>query len=233
MKLNQVIASFLREIAKAQASSDAYAQELKESYKGDSFLRLLPVPRAAIEEIKLDLKYAILESERSNWVIGSRDNQRVVAIDINSEDSGQTLTGTMKYIKEGAIGFRATYSGGNNYIVENQWGGSNAPWHEGGTWVIGDRTSQRVVALNLTSQDEGKSLNGTVTYNGEGSIDLTCVRAEGDTKSEQQQNVYIASYIDKTDNRSEVEVEVITDNLNNFPESMLSSISITLDIDSA
>ena len=58
----------------------------------------------------------------------------------------------------------------NLYKVENQWGGSSAPWHPGGDWVIGGRSDQNVVALNIKSDDDGKTLNGTMTYIGEGPI---------------------------------------------------------------
>ena len=104
------------------------------------------------------------------WILGARSNQNVVAIDISSSDGGNTLNGTMTYAGEGPIGFRATLTGGNNYDVENQWGGPSAPWHPGGQWVIGGRETQRVVQLNVTSTDDGESLNGTMTYSGEGPI---------------------------------------------------------------
>jgi hypothetical protein len=108
--------------------------------------------------------------EGGTWVIGDRSNQNVVAIDIQSSDGGQTLNGTMTYMSEGPIGFRATRTDANSYTVENQWGGSSAPWHAGGTWVIGGRSVQRVIALKLDSTDGGKTLNGVMTYNSEGSI---------------------------------------------------------------
>ena len=38
----------------------------------------------------------------------------------------------------------------NLHHVQNQWGGAAAPWHEGGVWVIGGRTNQQVVALDIT-----------------------------------------------------------------------------------
>jgi hypothetical protein len=104
------------------------------------------------------------------WVLGGRANQGVVAIQIKSPDAGKTLTGTMTYANEGPIGFRASAKGNNQYAVENQWGGSTAPWQPGGTWVIGGRTGQAIVALDVMSADQGKTLNGTATYNGEGPI---------------------------------------------------------------
>ncbi|MDJ0509933.1 MAG: lectin OAA [Crocosphaera sp.] len=104
------------------------------------------------------------------WIIGGRPNQNMIAIDIKSNDGGKTLSGTMTYSGEGPIGFRATLSDGNNYTVENQWGGNNAPWNDGGKWIIGGRSKQNVVELNLTSDNDGNNLNGTMTYDGEGPI---------------------------------------------------------------
>ncbi len=56
------------------------------------------------------------------------------------------------------------------FSVQNQWGGNSAPWHPGGLWVIGGREGQPVIALDVTSTDGGKTLNGTMTYRGEGPI---------------------------------------------------------------
>jgi len=104
------------------------------------------------------------------WIIGCRDNQKVVAINIESSDGGRILTGTMKYEGEGPIGFRAMNMGGNNYQVENQWGGDYAPWHNGGIWVIGYRSGQRVVSMDVESGGSPDSLSGNMTYQAEGPI---------------------------------------------------------------
>jgi hypothetical protein len=103
-------------------------------------------------------------------VLGGRDNQQVVAIEIKSGDGGKSFTGTMTYAGEGPIGFKAQRTGQNQYNVENQWGGNDAPWHPGGKWVIGGRDNQNVVALSVTSSDGGKNLSGTNTYANEGPI---------------------------------------------------------------
>ncbi|MEO0538805.1 MAG: SUMF1/EgtB/PvdO family nonheme iron enzyme [Cyanobacteria bacterium P01_A01_bin.123] len=104
------------------------------------------------------------------WVMGCRHNQNIVAINIKSDDGGKTFHGNMTYADEGPIGFRATLSDGNNYAVENQWGGDNAPWHNGGQWIIGGRSTQNVIELKVKSDDGGNTLNGTMTYEGEGPI---------------------------------------------------------------
>ncbi|WP_338873397.1 lectin OAA family protein [Myxococcus stipitatus] len=101
------------------------------------------------------------------WVIGNRPNQYVVAMNVTSSDGGKTLTGTMTYAGEQAIGFRGTLTSTNNYKVENQWGGSSAPWNPGGTFILGGRMDQNVVALDFTSSNGGQTLTGTMTYAGE------------------------------------------------------------------
>ncbi|AOJ06897.1 lectin ESA-2 [Burkholderia mayonis] len=117
--------------------------------------------------------------EGGMWVLGCRSGQNVVALSIKSGDGGRTLTGTMTYVGEGPIGFRATLTQSNTYAVENQWGGSSAPWHPGGTWIIGCRVNQSVVALDIESGDQGATLAGTMTYAGEGPIGFKSQQADG------------------------------------------------------
>nr|C0HL90.1 RecName: Full=Lectin SfL-2 [Solieria filiformis] len=122
------------------------------------------------------------------FVLGGRANQNVMAIDVSSSDGGKTLTGTMTYSGEGPIGFKGTRRGeSNNYEVENQWGGSSAPWHPAGTFVIGSRSGQAVVAMNVTSHDGGKTLSGHMTYENEGPIGFKGTQAEGDTYNVENQ----------------------------------------------
>jgi len=126
-------------------------------------------------------------NEGGMWIIGARPGQNVVAVDISSSDNGQTLTGQMKYAGEGAIGFRATLTQSNTYTVENQWGGSSAPWHPGGTWVIGCRVGQNVVAINIESGDSGSTMTGTMTYSGEGPIGFRSELSDGAVYSAENQ----------------------------------------------
>jgi len=104
-----------------------------------------------------------------SWVLGAREGQNPIAFDIVSSDGGTTFHGTMTYDGEGPIGFRAKNVTGNTYVVENQWGGSNAPWHPGGNMLIGGR-DQKCVKLNIVSLDGGKCFSGEMTYQGEGPI---------------------------------------------------------------
>ncbi len=108
--------------------------------------------------------------EGGAWVLGYRNNQAVVAIEISSTDNGHTLHGTITYQNEGPIGFKGTLLCGNTYLTENQWGGPSAPWHPGGQWVIGARDHQNCVGLHATSHDNGLNFQGSMTYSGEGPI---------------------------------------------------------------
>ena len=126
-------------------------------------------------------------NEGGAWIIGGRPDQRVVALNATSSDGGNTLNGTMTYQGEGPIGFKANLTQGNTYTVENQWGGSSAPWNPGGAWIIGGRSDQQVVALNATSSDGGNTLNGTMTYQGEGPIGFKANLTQGNTYTVENQ----------------------------------------------
>jgi len=104
------------------------------------------------------------------FLLGARSGQNAVAFDIKSTDGGKSFSGTMTYAGEGPIGFKGVHAEGYAYTALNQWGGNSAPWNPGGEWVLGCRANQLVVALNVISGDNGKSLTGTMTYAGEGPI---------------------------------------------------------------
>ena len=120
------------------------------------------------------------------WTIGGRDNQRAIFVDIESGDDGQNFQGEMAYgtgnpdfpgRAEGKIAFKASHRGDNQYDTQVQWGGSDAPWHDNGVWTIGGRENQRAVALQARSDDDGKTLVGSMRY-GTGNPDFPG-RAEG------------------------------------------------------
>ena len=104
------------------------------------------------------------------WFLGSVGAQEVIDIQIFSEDAGNSFSGTITYAGEAPIGFKAYKNEGNNYETYVQWLGEEEPWSEGGTWVIGGRDNQSVVALQVSSSDGGFTLEGTTTYEGEGPI---------------------------------------------------------------
>lgn len=125
--------------------------------------------------------------DAGRWVLGTRGDQHVVALQVNSHDNGANLSGTNTYAGEGPIGFKGERNGGTVYNVDNQWGGSSAPWHDGGAWVLGARGSQSVVALNISSSDGGKTYTGDMTYAGEGPIGFKATNVAGNSYTVQNQ----------------------------------------------
>lgn len=66
-------------------------------------------------------------------------------------------------------------------------GGSSAPWHEGGTFVLGARENQNPVAYDIHSSDGGKTFSGTMTYKGEGPIGFRAVQISGNNYAAENQ----------------------------------------------
>jgi hypothetical protein len=121
------------------------------------------------------------------FLLGARNGQNAVAFHLSSTDGGETLNGTMTYFGEGPIGVTASRSAGKAYNATNQWGGDGAPWNQGGQFVLGCRDDQTVVALEVTSSDNGATLNGTTTYSGEGPIGFRGRQIMADTYSVENQ----------------------------------------------
>lgn len=57
-------------------------------------------------------------------------------------------------------------------------------WHTEGLWVIGGPSCQRCVAVDLFSTDDGATLQGTNTYNGEEPTAFRCTRLISNELSE-------------------------------------------------
>ena len=125
--------------------------------------------------------------EAGLFLLGARNGQNAVAFDLSSDDNGQMLTGTMTYAGEGPIGVLAARSDGKAYNATNQWGGDSAPWHQGGQFILGCRTEQDVVAIEVTSTDNGTTLTGTMTYANEGPIGFRGTQIMADTYSVENQ----------------------------------------------
>ncbi len=58
-ELNQIIGALLRDVAQARFSSDLYSRNISRYYEQNSLLRRFPVPRAEIEEIEFEIKFAL------------------------------------------------------------------------------------------------------------------------------------------------------------------------------
>ncbi|MCM1982969.1 MULTISPECIES: hypothetical protein [Cyanophyceae] len=193
MKLKKVVASILTDLTRAQAASDAYSREIKAAYKEDSLLRLLPVPKAEIKEIKLDLKFAFLKADRV--VLYEQPNYQ----------------GRSQELLEG------------NYTPE----------------ILKVRTNENEMSLKVS---DGMK----VTISGESFVDSADdgIKTSAIIFTEDTPKIVFSVDIFKsikvehistnelTDDLETLDVEILTDELKQLPESVLSSISITLNLDS-
>ena len=103
--------------------------------------------------------------------------KRVLALNLTSDDQGETLLGTVSYEAELATEqeLRATRRRGNVYAVEVRQDGESA-WLAHGQWLLGARRHQQIVALTVEADDDGAALTGKIAYAGEGPIQFIADR---------------------------------------------------------
>jgi len=58
-QLNSIIASILSDINEAKAIADEASKEIAKSYASDQILRYFPVPRIGIQNLEVEIKYAV------------------------------------------------------------------------------------------------------------------------------------------------------------------------------
>jgi hypothetical protein len=59
VRLSNVVGGIMRDLARSHSVSDAYTVETLESYRQDPLLGQFPVPRMAIREVQLTLRFAV------------------------------------------------------------------------------------------------------------------------------------------------------------------------------
>lgn len=79
-----------------------------------------------------------------------------------------------------------TTASADEYNVQIQYGGANAPWRDLGTWTVGSRTDSHPIELKfasgdgMTKHDGAKTLMGQVKYEQkEGMLSLRADRVSG------------------------------------------------------
>jgi hypothetical protein len=60
-ELHHIIGAILRDISQARFTSDLYSRNVSRYYEQDPLLRRFPVPRSEIEEVDIDIKFAVLD----------------------------------------------------------------------------------------------------------------------------------------------------------------------------
>lgn len=78
-QLNQIIASLLSDINEAKSKADEASRNLAQTYASDDILRYFPVPKIGIQNLEIELKYAI-EAVEEKPIKSSQSQQRLAAL---------------------------------------------------------------------------------------------------------------------------------------------------------
>ncbi|MBE6048009.1 MAG: hypothetical protein E7213_06355 [Clostridium sp.] len=136
------------------------------------------------EEEELELKGDYVQShlvenhwgkENASWHFGgiwclNSANKKVDFIDIDSNDSGNSFNGSIQFVGEEMLDFKAERIVGNNYMVYCKNIRSVDSWYRCQDMIIGGRDNQRVIKLKFNSNNNGYKLNGIMAYEQESII---------------------------------------------------------------
>lgn len=84
-QLNQIIASLLSDINEAKSKADESSRNLARTYASDDVLKFFPVPKIGIQNLEVELKYAI-ESVEEKPFQSSQSKERLAAYVKNFSD---------------------------------------------------------------------------------------------------------------------------------------------------
>ncbi len=87
------------------------------------------------------------------WTLGSNNNKEVASIDIASTDNGKSYKGTVTYLGDAPIAFRANKTQGNKYAAELECHNAAESHSESQTKSHSTPTPKETLAKNLTSVD--------------------------------------------------------------------------------
>lgn len=160
------------------------------AYEGGSHLHFLATAKMGVNKNNYQTQVKSgtgAWKDGGTWLMGSRGNQRVVSMRASADAQGN-LVGQMTYSGEGGIGLKGTLIPGSAYSVESNWGGSpGSPGASlgmgsgggmslggggtitlgtGGIMVLGAKANTAPIDIDLSSSDGGKTLQGTMTYEG-------------------------------------------------------------------
>ena len=93
--------------------------------------------------------------------------ESVLAFTFDSEDEGETLSGTVTYVEGKPITFKATRIRQNWYDVEIEVDPSASKWDSVNQWQLGTREDKNIEAMDITYSDKEGAFTGTITYVGE------------------------------------------------------------------
>jgi hypothetical protein len=208
-RLNQIIGAILTEITKAQATSDAYSRDLKASYREDAFLKLLSVPRIEVKDVTIDLKFAILKNSFNALIPLLLGNYECHKYDAEGKNDYHYVTiskvndTTLKWSNRAGVSWMLSLIDDKTKLDV----GNDCPYFKDGH-------------KQVTVVWEGSQVSGLV-----GPFDELYSKSNDVTASSKDEENSIT-------NVESMEIEVNADCLDKLPETVISSISITLDMSS-
>jgi hypothetical protein len=113
------------------------------------------------------------------WTLDSPKKNNLVKIDAKSSDDGKTLQGTATFAGEGPVGLKAELGKEKKYSVQIQFGGEQAKWNDLGVWTLDSPKKNNLVKIDAKSSDDGKTLQGTATFEGEGPVGFKATLGKG------------------------------------------------------
>ena len=90
--LSKVVGAILRDITDARSQADLQAREISRLYAADDILRYFPVPRAEIQDIRIELKFAV-HTEKVRPGTGKVDPERFGQV---LEQFSRTMAGKLQ-----------------------------------------------------------------------------------------------------------------------------------------
>ncbi len=167
-ELHQVIAKIMSEISKAQSLSDSYSATLLSLYQKDPLLKFYQAPRLEASEVTIDLKFAFLGGATSS------DSSKKVTIYQGKDFQGLSQELAVNSYDTASLTFYGMVTG-QFYQIKTLENLSSAS-QDCGTWALGARSSQKVVALKVQSNNGGETLEGVMIYDAEGPIGFRAIR---------------------------------------------------------
>ena len=78
-ELHHILGSILRDVSQSRVTSDLYSRNISKYYEQDPLLRRFPIPRTDIEEVEIDLKFAISGIETN---ASQNENREAITADL-------------------------------------------------------------------------------------------------------------------------------------------------------
>ena len=164
---NEIFADHVGQLKFAFTSIDASLQET-----AGKWTITLNAPREDANSVPVNTYYVWGQLDEK-WVdLGvfaiSGDSEPIVALNVNSTNEGDALTGTISYKGKAPVTIEATRIKQNEYKLTNP---VESKWHLGG------RDDRKIININVSSPDNGQTFYGTITYAGESAIAFKGIRA--------------------------------------------------------